>query len=192
MRWPSGSRFGDIDIAEESVQDAFTAAMRAVAVERHAAEPGGLDHHDARAIARSTGSAAKSSREDRHAQAGAAARQRRTSRQEEGAVRDDRLRLIFTCCHPALAHRRAGGADAAPARRADDGRDRARLPRRRKPTMAQRLVSAKAQDPRRRHPLSRAGADRAAGPAPAPCWPSIYLIFNEGYVGINGRSARSR
>ena len=37
---------------------------------------------------------------------------------EEGPVRDDRLRLIFTCCHPALA-RRPGRADAAAARRAE-------------------------------------------------------------------------
>ena len=39
---------------------------------------------------------------------------------------------IFTCCHPALAHRGAGGADAAHARRADDRRDRARVPGRRR------------------------------------------------------------
>ena len=37
--------FGDIDIAEEAVQDAFAAAVRALAVGRPAAEPGGLDHH---------------------------------------------------------------------------------------------------------------------------------------------------
>ena len=37
--------FGDIDVAEEAVQDAFTAAVRALAGRRAAAEPGGLDHH---------------------------------------------------------------------------------------------------------------------------------------------------
>ena len=50
-----------------------------------------------------------------------------TSLTEEGAVRDDRLRLIFTCCHPALATDRPGRADAAPARRADHRR-RSRAP----------------------------------------------------------------
>ena len=44
-------------------------------------------------------------------------------------IADDRLRLIFTCCHPALAHGRTGRADPANARRADDARDRPRLPR---------------------------------------------------------------
>ena len=37
--------FGDIDVAEEAVQDAFTVAVAAVAVRRRAAEPGGMDHH---------------------------------------------------------------------------------------------------------------------------------------------------
>ena len=38
--------FGDIDVAEEAVQDAFAIAVRAVARQRPAAEPGRLDHHD--------------------------------------------------------------------------------------------------------------------------------------------------
>ena len=46
------------------------------------------------------------------------------------SVEDDRLRLIFTCCHPALAAGGAGGAHAARGLRADDRRDRARLPHR--------------------------------------------------------------
>ena len=62
---------------------------------------------------------------------------------EEGVVRDDRLRLIFTCCHPALAHGRAGRADAAAARRPHHRR-RSRAPFwSPRPTMAQRLVRAK-------------------------------------------------
>src|SRR5207253_4644638 len=43
----------------------------------------------------------ESSRQDRHAQA--ALLHARDEPAEEGAVGDDRLRLIFTCCHPALA-----------------------------------------------------------------------------------------
>jgi predicted RNA polymerase sigma factor len=41
---------------------------------------------------------------------------------------DDLLRLIFTACHPVLSTEAAGGADAAPARRPEHRRDRARLP----------------------------------------------------------------
>ncbi len=37
--------FGDIDMAEEAVQDAFTVALRAVAVGGVAAQSGGMDHH---------------------------------------------------------------------------------------------------------------------------------------------------
>ena len=44
-------------------------------------------------------------------------------------MKDDRLRLIFTCCHPALAPSVAGRAHAATARRARDPRDRPRVPR---------------------------------------------------------------
>ena len=65
----------------------------------------------------------EASRADRYAPGRAAAR-RRPEPAEEGPVRDDRLRLIFTCCHPALAVAGAGGADAAAAGRPDDGRDR--------------------------------------------------------------------
>ena len=69
--------------------------------DRAAAEPGGLDHHDRaqpgdrppapRGLARGP------------ARAGGAAARAGDEPDEEGAVRDDRLRLIFTCCHPALA-----------------------------------------------------------------------------------------
>ena len=51
-----------------------------------------------------------------------------TEPEEVGAVQDDRLRLIFTCCHPALGPARPGRAHPAAARRPDDGGDRARLP----------------------------------------------------------------
>ena len=108
--------FGDIDVAEEAVQDAFTVAVRPLAVGRAAPEPGGLDHHHRpqpgdrppapRGVARGPPRAGRP-----------AARPRRAGR-GGGAVRDDRLRLIFTCCHPSLGTRRAGRADAAAARRA--------------------------------------------------------------------------
>ena len=47
----------------------------------------------------------------------------------DDAFPDERLELIFTCCHPALAARSAGRAHPAHARRPDHRRDRARVPR---------------------------------------------------------------
>ena len=72
-------------------------------------------------------------------------------------IPDDRLRLIFTCCHPALRPGSAGRADASHARRS-------RRPRRSRgrllvspPTMAQRLVRAKRKIRDAQHPVRRAG-----------------------------------
>ena len=84
---------------------------------------------------------------------------------EESVVRDDLLRLIFTCCHPALAPearvalslRTLGGLTTAEIARAF------LVP---EATMAQRLVRATPEDRRRRHPVPGAGGPRAARPAP--------------------------
>src|SRR5207245_1007963 len=96
--------FGDIDIAEEAVQDAFTEAVRRWPAAGLPASPAGWIITTARnrAIDRLRREAA---REDRHAEAARlyASSEPPEDQQEEGAVRDDRLRLIFTCCHPALA-----------------------------------------------------------------------------------------
>ncbi|HEY4790042.1 MAG TPA: sigma-70 family RNA polymerase sigma factor, partial [Actinomycetes bacterium] len=91
--------FGDIDVAEEAVQDAFAAAVRRWPSTGPPPSPAGWIITTARnkAIDRLRREA---SRDDRHAQA--ALVHARDEPLEEGAVRDDRLRLIFTCCHPAL------------------------------------------------------------------------------------------
>ena len=132
--------FGDIDIAEEAVQDAFTAAVQRWPADRAAAEPGGLDHHH------------RPQPGDRPPPPGGVPRRTGTPRPpcctpasepaEEGAVRDDRLRLIFTCCHPALAT----GAQVALTLRLLGGLTTAEIARAflvPEPTMAQRLVRAK-------------------------------------------------
>src|SRR5258708_5092391 len=92
--------FGDIDVAEEAVQDAFTAAaQRWPPSGRPRGRAGGIIP---RAGTRATtGSRGGGPRQDRHAQA--ALLHSRGEPAKEGPVRDDRLRLIFTCCHPALA-----------------------------------------------------------------------------------------
>ena len=101
---------GDIDLAEEAVQDAFTVAVEHWPRDGMPANPGGWIVTTARhrAIDRFR---RESTRNDRHAQAvrlfgsgtGSADRGFGADQQEVGPVRDDRLRLLFTCCHPALA-----------------------------------------------------------------------------------------
>jgi len=89
---------GDIGLAEEAVQDAF-----AVAVEKWdelPPNPGAWIVTTARnrAIDRLR---RESTRESRHAQA--LLLHQPDEPREVGPVRDDQLRLIFTCCHPALS-----------------------------------------------------------------------------------------
>jgi RNA polymerase sigma-70 factor (ECF subfamily) len=91
--------FGDIDIAEEAVQDAFATAAQRWPEAGLPPSPAGWIITTARnrAIDRLR---RESTRQDRYAQAALLNSPEEAT--EEGAVCDDRLRLIFTCCHPAL------------------------------------------------------------------------------------------
>ena len=93
--------FGDIDIAEEMVQEAFVVAAERWPETGVPPNPGGWLTTTARhrAIDRLRREA---SRHDRHARA-ALLHESTEPPEPEGDVSDDRLRLIFTCCHPALA-----------------------------------------------------------------------------------------
>src|SRR3954470_1918509 len=93
--------FGDIDIAEEMVQEAFLVASERWPETGLPPNPGGWITTTARnrAIDRLRREA---SRNDRHAQA-ALLHESSEPPEPVGDVKDDRLRLIFTCCHPALA-----------------------------------------------------------------------------------------
>ncbi|MBV9024434.1 MAG: hypothetical protein JO362_11740 [Streptomycetaceae bacterium] len=98
--------FGDIDLAEEAVQDAFAVALAQWPQTGLPPNPGAWITTTARnrAIDRLRRDA---SRHQRHVQAQlllerTAADEPEPEREGEGAVSDDRLRLIFTCCHPAL------------------------------------------------------------------------------------------
>ncbi|MEO6121789.1 MAG: sigma factor, partial [Acidimicrobiales bacterium] len=91
--------FGDIDVAEEAVQEAFAAACERWPVAGPPPNPGGWITTTARnrAIDRLR---REGSRQDRHAQAALVHVGHDDPVCEVDVVTDDRLRLMFTCCHP--------------------------------------------------------------------------------------------
>ena len=179
---------GDFDLAEEALHDAFAAAVEQWSRDGVPANP--------RAWLISTGRFKAIDRIRRRARFDASlvdlaevldARASETAESQDDAhLEDDRLRLIFTCCHPALAP----DAQVALTLREVCGlttEDIARAFLATAPTIAQRIVRAKAKIRDARIPYQVPSRDELAERLDAVL-AVVYLVFNEGYSASSGET----
>lgn len=177
-------RFGSLDIAEDSAAEAFARAVEHWPTSGVPPNPGGWLTTTATRIALD--------RVRRESQRGPKEQEAvmtydDSPPQPTGPVSDDRLRLIFTCCHPALAMparvaltlRLLGGLTVAEIAAAF------LVP---ETTMAQRITRAKAKIKKAHIPYQVPTAD-VLGPRLGGVLAVTYLIFNEGYLSAGGQMA---
>jgi len=174
-------RFGDLDIAEDAAGEALLAALERWPADGIPANPGGW--LTTTATRRAIDRIRRENQRDAKHQAAAMITDP-TPHEPTGAVEDDRLRLIFVCCHPALAPearvaltlRLLGGLTVAEIARAF------LVP---ETTMAQRITRAKAKIKAARIPFRVPNADDVADRRTAVL-AVLYLVFNEGYLASGG------